>query len=184
VKFSQKIPKLNLDTATLKELTLSCTSNSPQGGYVQVKSGNFLNVLCRLHDEDNDCDETDDVLYCVLIKWIKFTEEETISLQQGKSQEALLTLYRRCGNCLGTPGCLQPDEPMQSGAKRELCSAKLWKPSAKFNSRTLSCNGVVLLNSDGMVGNTNLLFVEYSSSKYSTALVPRPANPSEPSRRI
>jgi hypothetical protein len=48
----------------------------------------------------------------------------------------------------------------------------------------LSCNGVVLLKSDGILGNTNLLFDEYSSSKYSTALVPRPANPSEPSRRI
>jgi hypothetical protein len=48
----------------------------------------------------------------------------------------------------------------------------------------LSCSGVVLLKSDGILGNTNLLFDEYSSSKYSTALVPRPANPSEPSRRI
>lgn len=73
---------------------------------------------------------------------------------------------------------------MQSGTKRELCSARQWKPSAIFNSRTLSWNGVVLLNPDGIVGNTSLLFVEYSSSKYSTALVPRPANPSEPSKRI
>jgi hypothetical protein len=47
-----------------------------------------------------------------------------------------------------------------------------------------SCNGAVLLNSAGIVGNTNLLFVEYSSCKYSIALAPRPANPSEPSRRI
>jgi hypothetical protein len=44
--------------------------------------------------------------------------------------------------------------------------------------------GVVLIKSDGIAGKTNLLFVEYSSSKYSTALVPRPANPSQPSTRI
>lgn len=98
--------------------------------------------------------------------------------------ETLLTLYSRCGNCLGAPGCLQPDDPIHSGTKRELWSARLWKLSAKFSTLTLSCIGAVLKKSDGIAGNTNVLFVEYSSSKYSTALVPRPANPSEPSTRI